>query len=96
MLAKHLLEVRRKLKDRHLLKDDWDSLLIPLLSVLVQGPQFLLLIGYILVQEIVGGRKVIHGGHQLGGFWGDVVVPLGYLVYDRLSPDPGTVTTGYW
>lgn len=63
MLAKHLLEVRRKLKDRDLLKDDWDSLLIPLLSVLVQGPQFLLLIGDILVQEIVSGRKVIHGGH---------------------------------
>ena len=69
MLAKHLLEVRRKLKDRDLLKDDWDSLLIPLLSVLVQSPQFLLLIGDILVQEIVGCRKVIHSGHQLGGFW---------------------------
>lgn len=49
MLAKNFLEVRGKLKDRDLLKDDWDSLLIPLLSVLVQGPQFLLLIGDILV-----------------------------------------------
>ena len=60
MLAKNFLEVRGKLKDWDLLKDHWDSLLIPLLSVLVQAPQFLLLVGDILVQEIVGCRKVIH------------------------------------
>lgn len=63
MLAKNFLEVRGKLKDWDLLKDYWDSLLIPLLSVLVQCPQFLLLVGDILVQEIVGCRKVIHSRH---------------------------------
>ena len=59
----HLLEVRGKLKDRDLLKDDRDSFLIAFLSVLVQAPQFLLLIEAILVQEIVGCRKVIDSGH---------------------------------
>lgn len=63
MLVKHLFEVRGKLKDRDLLKDDRDSFLIALLSVVVQAPQLLLLIEGILAQEIVGCRKVIDSGH---------------------------------
>ena len=63
MLAQHFFEIRSKLKYRHLLKDDWDSSLIPLFSVLVNGPQFMFLIRDVLVQQIVGCRKVIDSAY---------------------------------